>query len=205
MLRHKSGQQSIMHKSGVAFSLNNIQTMVCLIYKNLSFCDVWFLMLVTCSGVLTRTCLLFAVDPARTQSERTAEPGWADPHHQSQQPALAPPRLQPHLWCAQVNHFCHAMHQIGYDMKRCIIAEERVIWLKIGTLAIQPLTLHDFFLAIAFFPARTCSKRYDCLRFPPIFKIVTDGIIEGLTLHYIVTTSASWGGAIAVNCKLKIV
>ena len=45
---------------------------------------------------------------------------------------------------------------------------------KIGTLATQPVTLHDKFLAIAFnlmthFPAITHSKCYNRLRFPPIF------------------------------------
>ena len=67
---------------------------------------------------------------------------------------------------------------------------------KIGTLAIHPITLHD----CAFLGRDAISqkifkmfKRDDGLRFPPIVKIVTDGIVEGLTLHDVVPTSASWG------------
>ena len=97
--------------------------------------------------------------------------------------------------------FCRAMHdQRGYDMKRRVIAGDRVILTEIGTLVIQLLTLHDYFIAIAYFPSVTCSKRSDGLRIPPIFRIVTDGIAEDLALHDIVTTSASWG-AIAVLHK----
>ena len=50
----------------------------------------------------------------------------------------------------------------------------------------------------------TCPKRYDGLRYPPIVRIVTQGIAKGLTLHDFVPTSTSWG-AIAGRRKLKIV
>ena len=67
---------------------------------------------------------------------------------------------------------------------------------EIGTLAIHPLTLttRDFL---------TYSKRYGGLRFPPMYRIVTDGIAEGLTLHDVVKTSAL-RGSIAGRRKLKI-
>ena len=29
--------------------------------------------------------------------------------------------------CLTLDNFCLAVHQIGYDMKRCVIAEDRVI------------------------------------------------------------------------------
>ena len=68
---------------------------------------------------------------------------------------------------------------------------------EIGTLATQPLTLHDkflandYFLAISAVTSQKCSKRYNGQRFPPIFRIVTDGISDGITLHDTVTMSAS--------------
>ena len=51
----------------------------------------------------------------------------------------------------------------------------------------------------------TCSKRYDRLRFPPIFRIVAGRITECFTLHDIVMKSALWGAeAIVGRHKLKI-
>ena len=48
-----------------------------------------------------------------------------------------------------LHEFHRTMHQIAYNMKRHVIAEDYVI----GTLAIQSLTHHHSFLAIAYFHA----------------------------------------------------
>ena len=62
----------------------------------------------------------------------------------------------------------------------------------IGTLAIQPLTPLDQFLAISYFPLirQDLSKIFEHVQ-----NVTTgcDSLQEGLTLHDIVTTSASWG------------
>ena len=73
---------------------------------------------------------------------------------------------------------------------------------EIGTLAIPFHTLHDEFLVIVYFLAmsRDLSELFehvqnkDSLQFPLIFRIVTNRIAEGLTLHDVVKTWASWGG-----------
>ena len=39
----------------------------------------------------------------------------------------------------------------------------------------------------------TCSKCYDGLRYPPIIRIAADRIAEGLTLHDVLSVTASWG------------
>ena len=86
--------------------------------------------------------------------------------------------------------------------------------IEIRTIAIPFLTVHDEFLAIVYFLAMSRDlseilehvQNKDSLQFPLIFRIVTNRIAEGLTLHDVVKTSASWGGgAIAVRPKLKIV
>ena len=50
----------------------------------------------------------------------------------------------------------------------------------------------------------TCSKCYDGLRYTLIVRIAADRIAEGLTLHDVLSATASWG-AIAGRRKLKIV
>ena len=75
------------------------------------------------------------------------------------------------------------------------------------------LTLHDWFPTIVYNLTiyrdvsdnlKTCSKRYDGLRYPTIVKIAADIITEGITLHDVLSATASWG-AIAGCRKLKIV
>ena len=102
------------------------------------------------------------------------------------------------------------MRPIGYDMKRRVIAEDRVIYLKSGPLrsTLSHYTIHFSRLC---FPGiklnlseifGICLKRYDGLRFPTIVRIVSDGISEGLTLH---VGFVGGGGAITGHRQLKIV
>ena len=67
---------------------------------------------------------------------------------------------------------------------------------EIRTLAIQPLTPHDLFVAIAYFCAIRIFEHVQNIPTgcdsPQIFRIMTDGITEGLTLH-----------DIPMRCKLK--
>ena len=52
------------------------------------------------------------------------------------------------------------MQQISYNMKRQVFRVDHVIChlTEIGTLAIKPLTLHDEFLVIAYFPDAVSQK-----------------------------------------------
>ena len=79
---------------------------------------------------------------------------------------------------------------------------------KIGILAIHHLILHDWFIKIVFSRDKTqylrCSNVTTVCNLLQFVRIVTDRISEGLTLHDLVPTLASWG-AIAGGRKLKIV
>ena len=101
--------------------------------------------------------------------------------------------------------FCRAMHQIGYDMKRRVIAEDRVIWLKPLRFNLSHYTINFSRLRI-FLRLAAISIHYDGLWFPPNFSIVTNGISMGLTLQDIFTTLATGEGAIAMSgglpCRL---
>ena len=86
-------------------------------------------------------------------------------------------------------------------MKRPVISEDRGIWLKLGPLRSTlwhyttnyPLFVFPWGKTQSLWNCWTCSKRYDGLRFPPMYRIVTDGIAEGLTLYDVVTTSVLCG------------
>ena len=111
-----------------------------------------------------------------------------------------------------LHDFRRKTDQIGCDMSRRVIAGNRGKWLTSGPLrcTISHYTA-DFprLRIISQFTAMsqifwTCSKCYDGLRYPPIVRIVTDRITEGLTLHNVLSLTASWG-ATAGRRKLKIV
>ena len=86
-------------------------------------------------------------------------------------------------------------------------------WNRDPCLAIHPLTLHDWFLAIVCFWDKTqslrnfwtCSKCYDGMRwFPPIVRTVTDGIARGWHYTRYRDDVGVVGGGIAGRRKLKM-
>ena len=109
-----------------------------------------------------------------------------------------------------LHDFRRTTDQIGCDISRRVIAGNRGKWLTSGPLRctishyttdFPRLRITSQFTEMSqiFW---TCSKCYDGLRYPPIVRIAADRIAEGLTLHDVLSATASLGSSqVVVSSK----
>ena len=100
-----------------------------------------------------------------------------------------------------LHDFRRTTDQIGCDMSRPVIAGNRGKWLTSGPLRCTISHYTTDFPRLRIISQLTamsqifckCSKWNDGLRYPPIVRIAADRIAGGLTLHDVLSATASWG------------